>query len=134
MVVPRRRYSATELVLASDSKKNTGKQKGYQPNKQQEENSKEERKQGAPPQRLTLRKIVGTGRQHKDEEAQHEINQVISEGKKHAPIIMEAHHKTEKESCNNEVIHASLQVSKHKAATWAESPPLIAKEEEMIPR
>jgi hypothetical protein len=32
------------------------------------------------------------------------------------------------------VIHASLQVSKHKAATWAESPPLIAKEEEMIPR
>ena len=35
---------------ASDSKKNTGKQKGYQPNKQQEDSSKEERKQGAPPQ------------------------------------------------------------------------------------
>ena len=57
---------------------------------------------------------------------------MISEGKKHAPIIMEAHHKTQKESCNKEVIHASLQVSKHKAATWAESPPLNAKKEEMI--
>jgi hypothetical protein len=59
---------------------------------------------------------------------------VISEGKKHVPIIMEAHHKTQKESCNNEVIHASLQVSKHKATTWVESPPLNAMEEEMIPR
>ena len=47
---------------------------------------------------------------------------------------MEAHHKTQKESCSKEVIHASLQVSKHKAATWAESPPLNAKEEEMKPR
>ena len=46
---------------------------------------------------------------------------------------MEAHHKTQKESCNNEVIHASLQVSKHKAATWVESPPLNGKEDEMIP-
>ena len=59
---------------------------------------------------------------------------MISENKKHVPIIMEAHHKTQKESCNNEVIHASLQVSKHKEPNWAESPPLIAKEEEMIPR
>ena len=59
---------------------------------------------------------------------------MISEGKKHAPTIMETHHKTQKESCSKEVIHASLQVSNHKAATWVESPPLIAKEEEMIPR
>ena len=59
---------------------------------------------------------------------------MISEGKKPTPIIMEAHHKTQKESCNKEEIHASLQVSKHKAATWVESPPLDAKEEEMIPR
>ena len=59
---------------------------------------------------------------------------MISESKNHVPIIMEAHHKTQKEGCNNEVIHASLQVSKHKAATWVESPPLNAKEEEMKPR
>ena len=59
---------------ASDSKKNTGKQKGYQPNKQQEDSSKEERKQGAPPQKLASSKEVGTGRQHKDDEAHHEIS------------------------------------------------------------
>ena len=59
---------------------------------------------------------------------------MIFEAKKHAHIIMEAHHETQKESCNNGVIPASLQVSKHEAATWVESPPLIAKEEEMIPR
>ncbi len=59
---------------------------------------------------------------------------MISESENHVPIIMEAHHKTQKGSCNNELIHASLQVSKRKAATWAESPPLIAKEEEMTPR
>ena len=59
---------------ASNSKKNTGKQKGYQPNKQQEDSSKEERKQGAPPQKLASSKKVGTGRQHKDDEAHHEIN------------------------------------------------------------
>ena len=58
---------------------------------------------------------------------------MISESKKQVTIIMKAHHKTQKGSCNNEVIPASLQVSKHKAATWAESPPLIAKEEEMTP-
>ncbi len=58
---------------------------------------------------------------------------MISESKKHAPIIMEAHPKTQKESCNNEVIHASLQVSKHKAATWVESPPFNTKEEEVVP-
>ena len=74
VVVPRRRYSAIELVLASDSKKNTGKQSGSQPNKQQEGNSKEERKQGTPSQRLASSKEVGTGRQHKDDEAHHEIN------------------------------------------------------------
>ena len=59
---------------------------------------------------------------------------MISEGKKSKPIIMEVHYKTQKESCSKEVMHASLQVSKHKAATWVESPPLIAKEGEMIPR
>jgi hypothetical protein len=47
---------------------------------------------------------------------------------------MEGQHKTKKESWNKEVIHASLQVSKHKAATLVESPPLNTKEEEMIPR
>ena len=57
-----------------DSKKNTGKQTGSQPNKQQEGNSKEERKQGAPPQRLATSKEVGTGKQHKDDETHHEIN------------------------------------------------------------
>ena len=59
--------------VASDNKKNTGKQTGSQPNKQQEGNSKEERKQGAPQKRLAS-KEVGTGRQHKDDEAHHEIN------------------------------------------------------------
>ena len=59
---------------APGSKKNTGKQTGSQPNKQQGGNSKEERKQGAPPQRLTSSKEVGTGKQHKDDEAHHEIN------------------------------------------------------------
>ncbi len=58
---------------ASDNKKNTGKQTGSQPNKQQERNSKEERKQGAPQKRLAS-KEVGIGRQHKDDEAHHEIN------------------------------------------------------------
>ena len=58
---------------ASGSKKNTGKQTGSQPNRQQEGNSKEERKQGTPPKRLTSSKEVGTGRQHKDDEAHHEI-------------------------------------------------------------
>ena len=56
------------------SKKNTGKQTGSQPNRQQEGNSKEEGKQGAPPKRLASSKEVGTGRQHKDDEAHHEIN------------------------------------------------------------
>ena len=58
---------------------------------------------------------------------------MISDGKKSKPTTMEVHHQTQKESCSKEVIHASLQVSKHKAATWVESPPLNAKEEEMIP-
>ena len=57
---------------ASASKKNAGKQTGSQPNKQQEGYSKEERKQGAPPQRPTTNKEVGTGKQHKDDEAHHE--------------------------------------------------------------
>ena len=60
--------------VASDNKKNTGKQTGSQPNKQRERNSKEERKQGAPPQGLASCKEVGTRRQHKDDEAHHEIN------------------------------------------------------------
>ena len=59
---------------ASASKKNTDKQTGSQPNKRQEEGSKEERKQGAPPKRLASNKEVGTGRQHKDDETHHEIN------------------------------------------------------------
>ena len=71
MVVPRRRYSATELVLASDSKKNTGKQVGSKPSNQQERSDKEEQKQRAPQQMLTSTKEVGTGRQHKDEEIRH---------------------------------------------------------------
>jgi hypothetical protein len=82
---------------------------------------------------LTSSKEVGTGRQHKDEEAQHEINQVISEDKKLKPTTMEIHHQTQEESFSKEVMHASLQVSKHKAVTWVESPPLNSKEEEMIP-
>ena len=57
---------------AFDSKKNTGKQTGSQPNRQQERNSEEERKQGAPPQ-IPASKEVGTGKQHKDDEAHHEI-------------------------------------------------------------
>ena len=60
--------------VASGNKKNTGKQTDCQPNRQQEESSKEEHKQGAPPQRPTASKEVGTGRQHKDDEAHHEIN------------------------------------------------------------
>ena len=60
--------------VAFGNKKNTGKQTGSQPNKQQEGDSKEERKQGAPQQRLASSKEVGTGRQHKDDEAHHEIN------------------------------------------------------------
>jgi hypothetical protein len=60
--------------VASDNKKNTGKQTGSQPNKQQEGDSKGERKEGAPPQRPTTSKEVGTGKQHKDDEAHHEIN------------------------------------------------------------
>ena len=107
---------------------------GSKQSKQQERSDTEEQKQGAPQQMLTSTKEVGTEKQHKDDEAHHEIKQMISESKKQVTIIMKAHHKTQKESCNNEVIPASLQVSKHKAATWAESPPLIAKEEEMIPR
>ena len=59
--------------VASGNKKNTGKQTGCQPNRQQEGSSKEERKQGAPPQRPTTNKEVGTGKQHKDDEAHHEI-------------------------------------------------------------
>ena len=50
---------------ASDSKKNTGKQTGSQPNKQQEGDSKEERKQGASPQRSATSTEVDTGEQHK---------------------------------------------------------------------
>ena len=107
---------------------------GPSSSKQQGRSDTEEHKQGTPQQMLTSSKEVGTGRQHKDEEAQHEIKQVISEGKKPTPTTNEVHHKTQKESCNKGVIHASLQVSKHKAATWVESPPLNAKEEEMIPR
>ena len=59
---------------ASDSKKNTGKQTGSQPIKRQEENSKEDRKQGAPQQMPAASKEVGTGKQHKDDEAHHEID------------------------------------------------------------
>ena len=59
--------------VASDNKKNTGKQKGFQQNKKHEGNSKEERKQGAPQKRLAS-KEVGIGRHHKDDEAHHEIN------------------------------------------------------------
>ena len=58
---------------------------------------------------------------------------MISDGKKSRSTTMEMHHQNQKESCSKEVIHASLQVSKHKAATWVESPPLNSKEEEMIP-
>ena len=59
--------------VACGNKKNTGKQMGPQPNRQQEGNSKEERKQGAPQQLLTSTKEVGTEKQHKDDEAHHEI-------------------------------------------------------------
>jgi hypothetical protein len=58
---------------AIDSKKNTGKQVGSKPSKQQERSDKEEQKQGAPQQMLTSTKEVGTGKQHKDDEAHHEI-------------------------------------------------------------
>ena len=59
--------------VASGNKKNTGKQVGSKPSKQQESSDTEEHKQGAPPQRRTSSKEVGTGRQHKDDEAHHEI-------------------------------------------------------------
>jgi hypothetical protein len=59
--------------VAFGNKKNTGKQTGSQPNRQQEGNSKEEHKQGAPQQMLTSTKEVGTEKQHKDDEAHHEI-------------------------------------------------------------
>ena len=59
--------------VAFGNKKNTGKQTGSQPNRQQEGNSKEERKQGAPPQMPAASKEVSTGKQHKDDEAHHEI-------------------------------------------------------------
>ena len=60
--------------VAFGNKKNTGKQTGSQPNRRQEEDSKEEREQGAPPQRLASSKEAATGKQHKDDEAHHEIN------------------------------------------------------------
>ena len=58
---------------ASDSKKNTDKQVGSKPSKQQERSDTEEQKQGAPQQMLTSSKEVGTGKQHKDDGAHHEI-------------------------------------------------------------
>ena len=60
--------------VASGNKKDTGSRTGSKPNRQQEGSSKEERKQGAPSQKLASSKEVGTGRQHKDDEAHHEIN------------------------------------------------------------
>jgi hypothetical protein len=57
----------------SDSKKNTGKQVGSKQSKQQERSDTEEQKQGAPQQMLTSSKKVGTEKQHKDDEAHHEI-------------------------------------------------------------
>ena len=59
--------------VACGNKKNTGKQTGSQPNKQQERNSKEERKQGAPPQMPAASREVGTEKQHKNDKAHHEI-------------------------------------------------------------
>ena len=58
---------------ASDSKKNTGKHIGPIFGKQQERSDTEEQKQGAPQQMLTSTKEVGTEKQHKDDEAHHEI-------------------------------------------------------------
>ena len=46
---------------------------GSKPSKQQERSDKEEQKQGAPQQMLTSTKEVGTEKQHKDDEAHHEI-------------------------------------------------------------
>jgi len=45
---------------------------GSKQSKQQERSDTEERKQGAPPQ-MPASKEVGTGKQHKDDEAHHEI-------------------------------------------------------------
>ena len=47
--------------------------------------------------------------------------------------ILQAHHGSKNESGNKEAILAQSQVSKHKALTWVESPPLIAKETEIEP-